>query len=398
MVKCIIAAIVLVILMPATAQAQSRVAGANGWLLPVACNVLSSDEHMHLKRGSVNAWDITCPKGSYVYPMAAGRVVYAGCNNAGGYGCWVMLDHLDGFTSIYAHLIKGSVRVHNGQHVDAWTVLGQIGWTGTTDFGPHVHWEIRHSQAGRQRIDRYFNLAQMQKCDFCAAKGKPRAATGVAGSEQVSAGSAGLSLNWLLAVLITLLVVYVLYSPRGNFAWATHHAMGLMVLVLLVVGFSAGWFTGASMPTARAATGDTWQVAYAFMRQWEGSGCVYDPVRTNAGVTQGTYDAWRMSKRMGPADVCQSLTDAQAEAIYYERYWLQSGANKLPHSVAITHFDFAVNAGPGRALAALQACGQDTHCYNNYREQFYRSLSSFSIYGRGWLNRLNHIRQLTERI
>lgn len=382
--------------MPRVAVAQSRVAGANGWLLPVACNTLSSDEHMHLKRGSVNAWDITCPKGSYIYPMAAGRVIYAGCNNDGGYGCWVLINHQDGFSSIYAHMIMGSIRVHSGQQVDAWTVLGQIGWTGTTDFGPHVHWEIRHSQQGRQRIDRYFNLAQMNKCDFCEADGKPVAATGVVG--RVASPIAGAQGNWLLPVLITLLVVYFLYSPRNNFAWAAHHAMGLMVLVLLAVGLPSGWFSGgASMPTARAATGDTWRLAYAFMRQWEGSGCVYDPVRTNAGVTQGTYDAYRRRKGLGPANVCTALTEAQAEQIYYERYWLKSGADKLPHSIAITHFDFAVNAGPGRAAQALQRCPSNPQCYNNYRAVFYKSLSSFPTYGRGWLNRLNHIRQITER-
>lgn len=396
--RILLVAIALAILMPSVVHAQSRIQGANGWLLPVACNTLSSTEDMHLGRGSVNAWDISCPKGSYIYPMTAGRVTYAGCNNAGGYGCWVIVDHLNGFTSIYAHMISGSIQVRSGQTVQVSTVLGQVGWTGKTSFGPHVHWEIRHSQNGRQRLDRYFNLAQMSKCDFCAATGAPRAATATT-QAGVAATQTAIAPNWLLAVLITLLLVFFLYNPRGNLASGAHSAMGLMVIVLLTVGFSSGWFSAT--PTAQgspAATGDTWQTAYAFMRHWEGSGCVKDPVRTQKGVTQGTYDSFRMSRGLGPANVCTSLTEAEAEAIYYQNYWLESGAHKLPHSVAITHFDFAVTAGPSRALAALQVCGsQDARCYNNYREQFYRSLSSFNLYGRGWLNRVNHIRKFTER-
>lgn len=389
-----IAAIFAAVFIPTRAHAQSRVQGANGWLLPVACNTLSSDEQMHKGRGSVNAWDVTCPRGSHIYPMAAGQVTYAGCNNAGGYGCWVLIDHLNGFSSIYAHMIQGSIQVSSGQTVDAWTVLGQVGWTGKTSFGPHVHWEIRHSQAGRQRIDRYFNLSQMNKCDFCGDDGPPRAAAGTTSTMQ----GIPFTPNWLLAVLLTLLIVWLIYNPRGDLAGPAHSAMGLVVIVFLFVGYSLGWFNGASTTTAQAANGDTWQTAYAFMRHWEGAKCVYDPVRTFKGVTQGTYDSYRMSRELGPANVCQSLTEAQAEQIYYTNYWLESGANKLPHGVAITHFDFAVTAGPSRALAALQVCGsQEARCYNNYRDQFYRSLSSFSLYGSGWINRVNHIRQFTER-
>ena len=386
--------IMAALLAPATAQAQSRVAGANGWLLPVACNVLSSTEDMHTKpsRGSVNAWDISCPKGSYIYPMAAGKVTYAGCNNAGGYGCWVMLDHQNGYTSIYAHMVKGSVQVRSGQQVDAWTVLGAVGWTGKTSFGPHVHWEIRHT-SGRQRIDRYFNLAQMRKCDFCAADGQPVAATGT--QQRAATGYAtGLQANWYFVALLALFAAWFLWSPEGRISWALNHALVLLALVLVVAG--PGWMR-AGTPTASAATGDTWQTAYRFMRHWEGNACTHDPVRTYRGITQSTYNAYLQRQGARPADVCAALTEAQAEQIYYRQFWLASGANRLPHAVAITHFDFAVNAGPGAAAKALAVCGPDAGCYNRYRESFYRSLKSFQTYGRSWLSRVSHIRQFTER-
>lgn len=142
------------------------------WLAPVANPLLSSDESDHLRRGSVNAWDLTVPLGTPVYPMATGTVEYAGCNNAGGYGCWVLLQHDDSYSSIYAHLMDeggGAVWVKAGQRVTPWTVLGRVGWTGRTSFGPHVHWEIRHAQQGRLRNDRFFSRSSVVYCKFCPA-------------------------------------------------------------------------------------------------------------------------------------------------------------------------------------------------------------------------------------
>ncbi len=161
---------------PASAQlwpaASGRVTSYDGkWLTPVIGGVLSSDEQDHLGRGSVFAWDISVPFGTTIYPMAAGRVSYAGCNNAGGYGCWVLIDHKDGYVSLYAHMIdEGSrVRVQIGEQVNAWTPLGRVGWTGMTSFGPHVHWEIHHVERGRQRLDSIFSRAIFRYCKLCAA-------------------------------------------------------------------------------------------------------------------------------------------------------------------------------------------------------------------------------------
>ncbi len=150
-----------------------RLASRDGrWLTPVAASLLASDEEDHLARNSVWAWDLAMQFGTPVYPMADGRVIYAGCNNAGGYGCWAMVDHADGFASIYAHMIDeggGSIWVNTGDQVSQWTPLGRVGWTGKTSFGPHVHWEIHRHTGGRVRLDEYFDRAAIPYCKFCAA-------------------------------------------------------------------------------------------------------------------------------------------------------------------------------------------------------------------------------------
>lgn len=68
----------------------------------------------------------------------AGTVVDAG--EQSGYGQRVVVDHGDGWTTLYAHLSAITVLV--GQHVVMGTTLGNVGDTGTSG-GPHLHWEQR---------------------------------------------------------------------------------------------------------------------------------------------------------------------------------------------------------------------------------------------------------------
>jgi murein DD-endopeptidase MepM/ murein hydrolase activator NlpD len=65
-----------------------------------------------------------------------------GCG--GGFGNYVVVDHGDGFGSVYAHL--SSVSVGSGQSVGRGGSIGQIGNSGNS-YGAHLHFEIH--QAGR---------------------------------------------------------------------------------------------------------------------------------------------------------------------------------------------------------------------------------------------------------
>lgn len=68
----------------------------------------------------------------------SGVVVHAGWDNT-GYGNMVMIDHGNGFKSLYGHLSVISVVV--GQHVSKGDVIGRMGSTGHST-GPHTHFEI----------------------------------------------------------------------------------------------------------------------------------------------------------------------------------------------------------------------------------------------------------------
>ena len=56
-------------------------------------------------------------------------------------GNHVILDIGHGLYAFYAHLRKGSVTVHKGEHVKAGMVIGNLGNTGNTS-GPHLHFHI----------------------------------------------------------------------------------------------------------------------------------------------------------------------------------------------------------------------------------------------------------------
>lgn len=56
-------------------------------------------------------------------------------------GNHVILDIGHGLYAFYAHLRKGSITVHEGQHVKAGMVIGELGNTGNTS-APHLHFHI----------------------------------------------------------------------------------------------------------------------------------------------------------------------------------------------------------------------------------------------------------------
>lgn len=86
------------------------------------------------------AIDIGAVTGQTVYASDSGVVVYAG-GISGGYGNMVMIDHGNGYATLYAHLSAISVRC--GQSVYQGGAIGAAGSTGNST-GPHLHFEVRY--------------------------------------------------------------------------------------------------------------------------------------------------------------------------------------------------------------------------------------------------------------
>jgi hypothetical protein len=61
-------------------------------------------------------------------------------------GNGVLIAHEGGWETLYCHMAKGSVHVHDREHVEAGTSLGLVGLSGQTEF-PHLHFAVSHNGA-----------------------------------------------------------------------------------------------------------------------------------------------------------------------------------------------------------------------------------------------------------
>ncbi len=117
-------------------EVQSWVLGTGSFIWPTTERYLSGNDYWSGHLGI----DIAASVGNPVYAADSGVVVAAGWNSH-GYGNMVMIDHGNGFHTVYAHL--SSVRVSCGSGVSRGQVVGYAGSTGNST-GPHLHFEIRY--------------------------------------------------------------------------------------------------------------------------------------------------------------------------------------------------------------------------------------------------------------
>ena len=132
---------------------------------------------------------------------------------------------------------------------------------------------------------------------------------------------------------------------------------------------------------------------------------------TNLGVTKRVYEDFGGTKDM------KELTKEDVEPIYKKNYWDRVKGDDLPEGLDLCIFDFAVNAGPGRAAKFIQrlvnttvdgGIGPNTlgkikeyvvtygieetiTSYALMRQNYYESLSTFDTFGRGWTRRVSEV-------
>ena len=142
---------------------------------------------------------------------------------------------------------------------------------------------------------------------------------------------------------------------------------------------------------------------------------------TNLGITIGTLKTWR-HREVTKQDV-KDLGKHEAALIYHAWYWLDGWCEVLPSGIDLLIFDAGVLSSPGRALDFLKAelgipLPQGKHHYPAHRHlgdpkmayvlrqlaerpvpdiimglcerrrKFYRGLSTFSTFGKGWMSRV----------
>lgn len=96
--------------------------------------------------------DIAAPNGTPVYAAKSGQVITSkytpyGSGSDWSYGNYVVIDHGNGNSTLYAHM--SSRKVTAGQMVKQGDVIGYVGSTGRST-GNHLHYEVR---VNYQRVD-----------------------------------------------------------------------------------------------------------------------------------------------------------------------------------------------------------------------------------------------------
>ena len=130
---------------------------------------------------------------------------------------------------------------------------------------------------------------------------------------------------------------------------------------------------------------------------------------TMKGITLATFTDFK-GRAMSKEEL-RAISDADVRAIYKSRYWDAVRADELKPGVDLLAFDMAVNKGVGRAAKLMQraagvaedgALGPKSMAAINAldaadfiakvseaRRDFYKSLKTFPVFGKGWLRRVD---------
>ncbi|HEU0073692.1 MAG TPA: peptidoglycan DD-metalloendopeptidase family protein [Dehalococcoidia bacterium] len=85
--------------------------------------------------------DLYSNEGAPIAAAKGGTVSFAGGNPCCSYGNYVVVDHGDGFQTLYAHL--SGIAVSQGQYVESGQLVGYGGSTGYST-GTHLHFEVHY--------------------------------------------------------------------------------------------------------------------------------------------------------------------------------------------------------------------------------------------------------------
>jgi len=110
--------------------------GSGAFIWPTANHFLSGNDYWSGHLGI----DIAAGEGAPIWAADAGVVTIAQGGWNGGYGNVVMIDHGNGYATLYGHLSQ--INVVPCQGVYAGTSIGLAGDTGNA-FGAHLHFEVR---------------------------------------------------------------------------------------------------------------------------------------------------------------------------------------------------------------------------------------------------------------
>ena len=94
-----------------------------------------------------NGIDLAAPAGTVVYAAREGKVTATGYNST--YGKYIIISHDGGYETIYGHLNKIFVELHD--EVNSTMIIAEVGSTGLST-GPHLHFEVRKDGKSKESV------------------------------------------------------------------------------------------------------------------------------------------------------------------------------------------------------------------------------------------------------
>lgn len=120
----------------AVSQVVAGASGTGNFIWPTSGSMSQYPVWYHM------ALDIANNNGPEVIAADGGTVVYAGCVRY-GYGCHVIIDHNNGYKTLYGHLSHIYVGTEGGRNtINQSQPIGKMGSTGRST-GTHLHFEVR---------------------------------------------------------------------------------------------------------------------------------------------------------------------------------------------------------------------------------------------------------------
>ena len=105
----------------------------------------SDHKAVDLRKSSVESENVVYAHSSgTVVDVVDGYDTMRGTEGMLSYGNYVFIDHGNGYKTRYAHLLKNTITVKVGQHVDENTKIGVMGESGNA-FGRHLHFEVHQN-------------------------------------------------------------------------------------------------------------------------------------------------------------------------------------------------------------------------------------------------------------
>ncbi|MCB1878390.1 MAG: peptidoglycan DD-metalloendopeptidase family protein [Chromatiales bacterium] len=140
---------------------------------PVKFSRISSGFNLRRKHPILNrirahkGVDYAAPRGTPVLATADGKITFR--KTKGGYGRTVIVDHSNGYSTLYAHLSRYASAAKAGQRVKQGQVIGYVGSSGLAT-GPHLHYEFRLNGAHKNpltvKLPQAESVAKARRAEF----------------------------------------------------------------------------------------------------------------------------------------------------------------------------------------------------------------------------------------